>query len=212
MLLALFIICFSLGYALLLSSAKRVVLGKDFYYVVEKEENVEVGAEFSKLEGGAGYFLEENGRQYVAHAVYFKEIEGKSVVKNLQANGQDVSLMKREVGTLYFKGKEKEFADTYVSALCLLDNYMQIFQEYIIRLEKGLTQERAKELLLTLERQFLQAKKTYKSCYAPFAETCGENARAIEEICRQTIYVKDLRYLLCLQSERYKNLCDSFCL
>ena len=66
---------FSCVYARMLSSAKSVNVSTSFYFLVLDEAHVEAGAVFAKLDGGAGYFLEDNGKMYVALSVYINEME-----------------------------------------------------------------------------------------------------------------------------------------
>ncbi len=202
------IIGFSVFYAWDITRAKKVSHQKNFYYLVREEENVEVSAEFAKLEGGAGYLLEEEEGQYVALSVYLNEEDAQAVLEGLQSE-KAVRLLPKGIENLYFKGKDKRKSTLYVNALRTLEGYMSVLNECIARLEKGETQENCKRILQILERQFAYAQEEYEG-YPAFATSCGEWSDTLREMGEETVYVKDLRYLLCGQVERYLQLCESF--
>ncbi len=202
------IVC-ALCYALTLCFFKRVDMGATFYFLTAEEEHVEAGAEFVKLEGGAGYLLEVDGEEYVALSVYDAEEEGERVRENLLKTGKKTKLVKAGVERLYFRGKERKNANLYVNALRLFQQYISVLSGYIDRLEEGLTQERCKELLRLLERQYARAEEDYAE-YAAYAQTCRHTREELARAVEKTVYLKDLRYLLCWQAERYLQLCAAF--
>ncbi len=107
-------ICFV--YAWFLSRAKEVEIMTGFFYLVREETNVEVGIEFVKLEGGAGYLLRQNGQDYVVLSVYLNEKDGIAVQTNLSGD-KETQLVYVGVDTLYFKTqREKKNATVYTGA------------------------------------------------------------------------------------------------
>ncbi len=192
-----------------LSSAKIIDCGKRYYFLVSTEQKVEVGAEFIRLDGGAGYLLSHNGKEYVALSVYTSVTDGKSVQAHLQAQGKETLLLSVGGGRLYFKGAQKQNSTAYVNALRILESYISVLNECITRLEKGSTQESCKRLLYTLQRQFTHAAKLYGE-YGECAAVFRASAERLKEISTKTVYLKDLRYLLCWQVERYVGLCQAF--
>ncbi len=168
-----------------------------------------MSAEFTKLEGGAGYLLTEKDGQYVALSVYLTEGDGLAVQAGLEEGS--TRLLRKGISSLYFKGKDKKKSALYRNALRILEGYICVLEECISRLEKGATQESCKRILQILRRQFVFAEKEYAE-YPAFSLSCGEWAKELEKIDEETVYAKDLRYLLCWQAERYLQLCEDFCL
>jgi hypothetical protein len=88
---------------------------------------------------------------------------------------------------------------------------MLLLEDCIGRLESGMTQEACKRILRVIERQFIYSKWRY-NVYPSFAKVCSQSGESLREICAQTVYLKDLRYLLCWQAEKYVELCEAFSL
>ena len=85
-------------YAGILHSVKRVYLGKSFYFLVCITEHIEANALEVRLDGGAGFLLEEG----VALAVYLTADEGALVEASLLEQGESVFLLQRKAEYLYF--------------------------------------------------------------------------------------------------------------
>ena len=207
--IAVFSIC--IGYAHSFLMIKSIEINEEFYFLISDDTHIEASAELVKWDGGAGYLLEEGGTRYVAITVFMDRASAEIVQQRLLTNGQRTSLLKRGTQKLYFKGKEKEKRELYVSALNLFKNYLVLLEDCITKLENGMTQEACKRILKTIERQFRCAQNLYAG-YVAFKEVCGNTINDIVEICTHTVYLKDLRYLLCWQAEKYIQLCDSFAL
>lgn len=211
--IAILTVCFNLfcfGYAQFLSQVKTVEIQKGFFYLVREETNVEVGIEFVKLEGGAGYLLRQNGKEYVVLSAYLKEKDGLAVQANM-LNGEDTHLLYIGVDTLYFKtNKEKKNADVYIGALQTFFEYMEVFDRAISLLENGATQESVKRILLPLSRQFDYLSEEYAKFYLDFADVSHYFAEIIDRYCAEILFVGDLRYVLCLMTEEYLMLASAF--
>lgn len=203
-----FCVC-NLLYAWIVSSAKRVDVNASFYFLVTEDTKTEAGAEFAKLEGGAGYLLEHEGVEYVTLAVYLEEREALAVQKNLKKEGKATSLLQKGASTLWFKGKERAQSTFVVSGLNTLKSYITILKETLDSLDEGLSQERCKELLNTQLRQYAYAKEYYKG-YEALSEVFDKSAQQLFAIVSDIVYVRDLRYLLCWQTENYLALCSKF--
>ena len=198
-------------YAGIIRNAQKVEGGSCFYFLVTDDTKTEVGAEFAKLEGGAGYLLEHEGKEYVTLAVYVEESEGVAVQQNLQKAGKTTFLLQKSTPMLWFKGKEKKQASFYVSGLNTLKSYLYALKSTIDCLDEGLSQERCKGLLNTQVRQYKHAKECYKE-YKKLSEVFEKSAQQLVAILDGVIYLKDLRYLLCWQTEKYLALCSEFSL
>ncbi len=172
---------------------------------------MEVGAEFARLEGGAGYLYDDGEKYRVALAVYLQEKDGVEVQDRLLSEGRELALVHKGVDRLYFKGRKREKAAVYTQALRLWESYMQYLNGCILRLEKGLTQEGCKRLLQELKKQFAYAEETYKG-YDAYAFACGKMEENLCRLEEETVYLKDLRYLLCLQADEFLQLCAEFSL
>ncbi len=206
-------VCFTLicfVYAWFLSRAKEVEIMTGFFYLVREETNVEVGIEFVKLEGGAGYLLRQNGQDYVVLSVYLNEKDGIAVQTNLSGD-KETQLVYVGVDTLYFKTqREKENAAVYTGALQIFYSCMEMFDGVIQRLEDGATQERTKGILLTLSRQLDYLSQEYAQVYPAFSAVCRRCSQRIEEYCADILFAGDLRYELCIMTEEYLTLAGAF--
>ncbi len=204
------IVAFGFFYSTRLFRAQEVEKQKSFYFLVSTDERVEASAEFIKLDGGAGYLLEEEDGRYVALSVYLSKEEVLAVQEGL---GEEIPtrLLHKGISTLYFKGGEKKKSTLYLNALRTLEGYICVLNECISRLEKGATQESCKRLLSILQRQFAYAQEEYQD-YPAFSNACKEWSGTLQEISANTVYTQELRYLLCWQVEKYLQLCEAFCL
>ena len=198
-------------YAVTLSKAKAIPFEVKVYFLVGQDMQVEAGAEFIKWNGGAGYLLECEGAQYAVISVFFDRGSAESVQERLRENGQKTEVLLEGRDTLYFKGKEKKNCAMYLSALSLFKNYMSVLENCIGRLENGMTQESCRRILTMLQKQFHYSARSFEG-YTTFSKLCRQSEEWLEEVCKETIYLRDLRYLLCWQAEKYIKLCDDFSL
>lgn len=203
------LVCTVWGYAWSIFEAQTVDIQANFYFLVLEDLNLEVGAEFIKLDGGAGYFLEYEGEEYVVVSVYREEQDGLTVQENLAKKGRATKLLSMGMPSLRFQGKDRKKSGVYVSALNTFNSYMGMLEECLYRLEGGMTQEDCRQLLAILERQYVHAQTVYAD-YPDFVCVCKDTVRSLRELQRGIIYAKDLRYLQCRQAEDYLQLCQDF--
>lgn len=210
---AIFIIAsaFACMYAGVLASAQKVDVYDCFYFLVTDDTKIEAGAEFAKLDGGAGYLLAHNGAEYVTLSVYLEESEGLFVQEALQKTGRNTTLITKEVQTLYFQGSEKKKSALYISGLKTFKSYINLLNETMKRLDEGLSQESCKALLKTQYKQYNHAEKQYCE-YKALSNVFEKSAEQLFVILDGVVYLKDLRYLLCWQAEKYIMLCSQFSL
>ncbi len=213
-LLALCMLVFScMAYAVLLKRAESVYLGKSFYFLVHKTEHIEAGAYDVRLDGGAGYLLEYDGKEYVAFAVYLSERDGISVQTGLAEQGEDTRLLTMTAERMYFKKrKDKKNASLYTGALSVLYGFIQILSEEIARLDKGATQQSSKRILEILARQMGYEKDKYKDSCPAYASLCNGAEESLLASINDTVYANDLRYTLCELSMGYLDLAKAFAL
>jgi hypothetical protein len=209
--ISLTIVTFCVGYAFALSRVKCEDFYGSVYFLTSQELQVEAGAEFIKWDGGAGYLLKSEEGECLAISVFFDEASAQKVQKRLCASGKKTNILQKGKQKLYFKGKEKAKSNFYIGALNLFKSYMHILEDCIGELEGGMTQEACKRMLKILEKQFAYSKRIYKE-YNAFAAICLQSKNSIQEVCRDIVYLKDLRYLLCWQAEKYVELCNAFSL
>ena len=203
------VFCFT--YAQVLLRVKKIDITTGFFYLVREESNVEVAVEFVKLEGGAGYLLRQNAKDYVVLSVYLKEKDGIAVQTMLADKGEHTQLLYIGANTLYFKTrKEKKNAALYVGALQIMHSCMEVFNCVITMLEDGATQESVKRILFPLSSQFEYLAKEYENVYPDFSAVCYYFAEIINEYCAEILFVSDLRYVLCLMAEEYLSLASAF--
>ena len=208
---SLLFISFCVGNAYLITQAKKNNLHTSFYFLVSQDVRIEASTELMKWEGGAGYLIENDGKQYVAYTVFTDKADGERVQRRLTLMGKETLLLPTKTQVLYFKGKKKRKAGFYTSALELLRSYIILLEECVTRLENGMTQEACKRILKVLARQFHYAKNCYGE-YAEFSKLCQKSGEELILLCQNTVYLKDLRYILCWQAEKYVDLCSAFSL
>lgn len=209
--ISLTIVAICICYAFSLSRVKCVDFYGRVYYLVSENTKIEASTEFVRWEGGAGYLLENEGVEHVALSVFLDKSSAEKVQKRLEESGEKIVLVAKGKEKLYFKGKEKRIAGKYVSALKLLKTYILLLEDCIAKLENGMTQERCKQILKTLEKQFAYLQVNYFD-YKDFADACAQFKESLRCLSEDTVYLKDLRYLLCWQTEKYVKLCEAFSL
>lgn len=201
------------AYAKQLSCVETVALNNNFYYLVSEDMQMEAGAEFVKLDGGAGYLLESNGKEWVALSVYLKERDGVSVLQNLENGGKKGKILAVQAEKLYLKTPtQQKNALKYKGAFDSLYGCMQVLEDCIFRLDKGMTQESCKRILNTLNKQYSYLEKEYQTDFESCAAVCNAAKLALGEILSNTVYLKDLRYLACQLAEDYVALAKEFSL
>lgn len=206
--LCFFVTGVSFVYAYVLTGVEKVYLSDNFYFLVSKTVNVEVGAFESLQNGGAGYILEENGREYAVLSVYFTEEKALQVQNGL---AEETLLLRKKTNDLYLKTRsDKALANTFKNAFSCLKSCMEILSEEIVRLDNGATQESSKRILRILQKQYDYLEYEYKKSFPDFAKLCERAEKALGKIVAGTVYVKDLRYLLCELCVSYNGLADTF--
>ena len=203
----------SVAYSNVLTNAHTVVLNKDFYYLVDTSTHTQAVTSFAQLQGGAGYVIADDAREYVAYSVYFTERDGTNAKHALEKYQTKTSLYTASIDNLVFKTrKEKRQAPIILNAFSCLDGCMQVLNREITRLDNGATQQSSKRILYTLIKQFTHLSREYQSSFPKYADVC-ENAAVQLQLCiNDIVYVKDLRYLLCDLSVSYVQLTKDFAL
>lgn len=208
-LLVFFVFC-TLVYAAFLGQAQSVWLGQSFYFLLSNTEHIEAGAYDVQLDGGAGYLLEIEGREYVVFSVYLHEEEGIAVQNSL---ADKANLLQIDVERLYFKTcEEKRRATLYQSALDCLHSCMEVLDSEINRLAHGATQQSTFRILDILWRQLNYLSTAYEASFPKYAQACKCASEQLNDVLSDIIYVKDLRYLLCDLTANYIQICADFSL
>lgn len=190
---------------------QSVDAGIAFHFLVSEEKSVEAGAEFIKLEGGAGYLLRRDSKEYAVLSVYLHEKDGLAVQEVLSLQSRNTRLFSVRVNKLRFRGKkERNKMGLYVGALQSLYGCIAVLEDGVARLEKGLTQDKAKGILSELKNQLSFMSEIYADGYAAFSSLCGELAHKLQTKNEEILYVGDLRYLLCEAVEGYLDLTEEF--
>ena len=200
-------------YAKYLREIKCVWMGKSFYFLVSETEHVEAGSLGVKLEGGAGYLFDYDGRTWVVWAVYFNEQDGKTVQASTSFNGKETKLLEVSIDRLYLKSAwEKKHASLYENAMECLYGCIEVLGLEIERLDNGATQRSSMETLQILLKQLRYLSEFYKGEFSSYADMCVQAVKALESIIQEVIYTKDLRYLLCDLSCGFIKLSSKFSL
>ncbi len=189
--------------AAIFAQGKEVAATKTYYFLLSTEENLEVGTEFAKLDGGAGYLLKE---ERLAISVYEDEEGALRVQRALASRGKDTEILPVGGKAVVLYGKDRRRVSILQGALKSFEGYISVLNQTITLLEKGTTQQSVKEILRGLTKQFAYAEKWYADSYQTFSSVCKQSVEQLNQICEGIVYAKDLRYLLCWQVERYARL------
>ncbi len=178
----------------------------EIYYLVTEDVHVQAGAEFVRLEGGAGYLLENKGKEYVVLNVYFAQSDAKSVQDALSALGRKTQVISLSENTVKSRDKQGYLRlQKYIGALQSMYGCMNVFSQSIMLLEKGETQERVKEMLLKISAHLTYLSKIYGD-YNRYAQVCVKTAENLTLYKNEILYVCDLRYILCDMAYEYMKL------
>ena len=211
--LSVVVVCISFAYTAILTQTKAVDVNLCFYFLVTEDMRVDASAVFIKLEGGAGYLLRDEGKEYVVLSVYLEENDGRMVREALARQGKSTQIISVGIKTIYLKlAKDKEKSNVYMGAFQCLRGYAKALAEIILYLDSGGTQEACKRVLQPLIRQMLFLSEEYMEGYPAFSRVCRTTANSLAEIYNGTIYVRDLRYLLCELAEKSVSLALRFSL
>jgi hypothetical protein len=197
------------SYAVYLAQAKTIWIGKGFYFLVSSNVHTEAATHSARLEGGAGYILEDKEKTHVVYSVYLNETDVNTIQENIDT---EIALIKKEIRCLSFKGNEKGNEKLYIGALNTLYSCIEIIENSVSMLERGTTQEACKRILSLLERQFGYMASTYQGKYDAFSNVCTNIHQNIKSLLAHTVFCKDLRYLLCEACEGYIQLASVFSL
>ncbi len=198
-------------YAGMIKRAERWAVRKSFYFLVKESTHIQASAEFVGLQGGAAYLLSYQGREYVTYSVYFSEEIGRAV--QAVFNESETQLLCVSVADIYFKRKEdKRYKEDIKGAFQSLDGCLQVLNGVIESLGLGGTQESAKRLLFRLEKQFVYLASFYTKIFPRYSLVCEKGANEIKGLRTNTVYTKDLRYLLCFLADAYVTLGKIFSL
>ncbi len=203
----------SLCYANLLYNAQTVGTGREFYFLLSESLTTQATAEFVQLQGGAGYTLIYNNREYVAYSVYLTEEESKLARLSVSDNGENAMCLSLRCNQLYLKNPFDKRSGTQIKgAFESLYGCIKILNGEIKRLEKGATQESSQRVLRILARQLDYLSKENPLQTSEYAQVCEKASMRIVEITNDIVYVKDLRYLLCDICTDYLKLSKNFSL
>ena len=200
---------FFMGYAWVLRCATVYHVSQSFYFLVADSTHVEASAYIATLQGGAGYLLQADGREYSALSVYLSEDEGRQAQKALCA--EEYILLEKRVEKLYFKTRaEKMKSNAVLNALRCLHDSIEVLSGEIRRLEEGATQESSKQTLGILAKQFSHLQMEYGATFGKFSAICAHAKAEIEKSVAGIVYSRELRYLSCMLCDSYMHLCEEF--
>ncbi|MBE7068858.1 MAG: hypothetical protein E7381_06130, partial [Clostridiales bacterium] len=202
-------VAFSFLYAIYLSKVKTIDTSKSFYYLVSTSTHIEASAHGITQMGGAGYYIEEEGKIFVALSVYTSQLQAIEVQKSLKNTSTEI--LSQTSPKIYLKSRvDKNRIQAYKNAFSLLDNWIRFLEREIARLEGGATQQSSKRILLSLHKQFTFASKEYESAFLGFSKICRVADEKLSNILQSVVYLKDLRYVLCHLCDSYLRLSEEF--
>ena len=203
----------ALCYAFLLWRVETVALWKSFYYLVSPSTHIQASTHITVHNGGAGYLLQWQGGEYVALSVYIDKEAGVTVQSALFETGEETLLLPITVDKLYLKtAKEKQNREKINGAFSSLYGCIQVVNEEIERLLDGATQQSSKRILRMLGAQLSFLHGEYEIVFPKFSKICKAVEQELFLIVENTVYVKDLRHLMCTLCFSYADLSKNFSL
>ena len=200
----------SIGYSLFLTQILCVPVYKNFYVLATETMHIEASAEFIKLEGGAGYVLYLDKREYVVMSIYLKKEEGEAVYASITDLKENVQLLHISIANLYFKGNTRKKVNFYLSALRKLESYLLVLNNCVSLLESGATQESIKRILLPTCKQISYLSQSQIEEYPAYAQLCKQIGEALFNIENRVVHTRDLRYISCELLDGYLRLFQQF--
>ncbi len=207
------IVCFVLIYAYSFVGVQTIALNKNFYFLISSSTHIEASTNYVDKNGGAGYLLEVNNREYVTYSVYLTETESQAVYAKVSALEEGIEIMTMHVGDVYLKTKaQKDKKEQIEGAFRSLYGCIEVLNSEIDRLAKGATQQSSKRVLEVLKKQldFLSAK--YEKVLPSFHELCKRTSNELFSFIKDMVYVKDLRYVQCELCHSYAKLAKGYAL
>ncbi len=175
---------------------ERVILQKSIYFLVSSSRHIEASTHIVAWSGGAGYLLENNGCEQVVFSVYLEEVDGLKVQAALTE--QETELVSILVDTIYlYRKKDKRQHKKIEGAFETLYNCCTILEKIITRFAQGGTQESGKRLLKVLQDKMKYLSKEYVEIFPQYADFCKKGEENLSKLLKSTVYLKDLRYVLC---------------
>lgn len=176
---------------------------KEFYYLASTSTHIEASTHNAQYLGGAGFALEYKDRTYVTYAVYTDSTVAERAFQSLKKQDEDVCVLKIQAKQAKIP---RENATAYKNAFHCLYAQIGLFNAEIARLEDGATQESTKRFLTIQQRQFSYMKREYEQSFPKFSTVCQDAVDQMERMKKQTVYVKDMRYLQCFLCDAYARL------
>ena len=194
-------------YAILLSKAEKIDTDKSFFFLVDTSMHLEASAQLTVWRGGAGYLLQASDKEYVAYCVYFD----REYAEKVQQEVPDSLLLEITAPAVFLKNrKDKANALLYREGLSNLYLYAECLNAGITSLEKGQTQESIKKYLKTLSGHCFRLFSLYKEGFSECARIFQEQAKQLSNAISDTVYLNNLRYILCQCIDGYLCIADKF--
>ncbi len=186
-------------------------VSKSFYFLVVDEVHIQASTAEIQYDGGAGFLLDYDDKEYLALAVYMKNSEAeqaKLAVANKYTNAKIVRLSS---GNLYIKHKaQKNQVHKLIGALESTYGNMQVLNGEITRLANGATQSSSKRVLSHIADNLRYLEQENKEHFPAFSSVCAQTLQNLEEYTKDIVYAQNLRFLLCEWSVAYMRLTEEY--
>lgn len=174
-------VCFV--YAGVLSTVQTYTVGKTFYFLVSSSSHIGASTHIAQNLGGAGFLFFDGETDYVAYAAYENQTDGANAQRELKRIGEDALLLPVTVETLYFKwSQDKKKSEQIIAVFSWLETQIDLLKQEIQLLERGITQQAVKRLLIAQGKQFVYAKEEYLSVLPAFSKVCASAKSQIDEM------------------------------
>jgi len=187
------------AYAKIVSQKVRISIGKNFYFLVSKSTHIQASTHFVSWHCGSGYLLEADNREYVVFSVYLQKTDALGVQKLLE---EETKLIQCSVECIYVPNKKN--SKQIEGAFQTYYSWLTVLEQEISRLAQGCTQQSCKQVINIIRQQMNYASRNYENSFSRYANVCKSGAEQLTKMISETVYVKDLRYLLC-------ELCVAYC-
>lgn len=188
-------------------------VSKSFYFLVVDEVHIQASTAEIQYDGGAGFLLDYDDKEYLALSVYMKNGEAEQAKLAVANKYTDAKIVKVSSGNLHMKNKaQKHQANNIIGALESMYGNMQVLNGEIARLANGATQSSSKRILSHIADNLRYLEKENREHFSALSTVCAQTLQGLEEYTKDIVYARNLRFLLCEWSVAYMQLSEEYSL
>ncbi len=188
-------------------------VSKSFYFLVVDEVHIQASTAEIQYDGGAGFLLDYDDKEYLALSVYMKNSEAEQAKLAIVNKYTGAKIIQLNSGNLHMKNRtQKNQANKIIGALESTYGNMQVLNGEIARLANGATQSSSKRILLHIADNLHYLEQENRDIFPALSTVCAQTLQNLEEYTKDIVYAKNLRFLLCEWSVAYMQLSEEYSL